>query len=325
MGHEVQKHRKHESYDSYEENDEIDLYELIAILVKNRVTIIVTAILITALSLGAALYVRAKTFDKYGITVNVNYDIENDFFLKKTGIIPNRLELQNLLKDDEVVIELFKNNKLKEIYLKNVTKKQDDISVMRKFLQKRINIIGEPKEKGKELLKENLTLEFDFLEDKNLSVEIGEILFKIYNDKMLNSIYQKIDEKYGFVFKEREKYRTELDSVELKLKKVMTEEFGNNYENIDTDQVLKLKYPKEYSNLQLLISNYDKYNEELNGLDGFKNEKDQKTVLIKTSSYYLIEVQSKAKMILAVGVFLGIALGVVLAFLKEFIEGYKKR
>lgn len=323
MSHEIQKHRKHESYDSYEENDEIDLYELIAILVKNRVTIIITAILITALSLGAALYVRAKTFDKYGITVNVNYDIGNDFFLKKTGIIPNRLELQNLLKDDEVVIELFKNNKLKEIYLKNVTKKQDDISVMRKFLQKRINIIGEPKEK--ELLKENLTLEFDFLEDKNLSVEIGEILFKIYNDKMLNSIYQKIDEKYGFVFKEREKYRAELDSVELKLKKVMTEEFGNNYENINTDQVLKLKYPKEYSNLQLLISNYDKYNEELSGLDGFKNEKDQKTVLIKTSSYYLIEVQSKAKMILAVGVFLGIALGVVLAFLKEFIEGYKKR
>lgn len=324
MSHEIQKHKKHESYDSYEE-DEIDLYELIAILVKNRVTILATAILITALSLGAALYIRAKTYDKYGITVNVNYDIGNDFFLKKTGIIPNRLELQNLLKDDEVVIELFKNNKLKEIYLKNATKKQDDISVMRKFLQKRINIIGEPKEKGKELLKENLTLEFDFLEDKNLSVEIGEALFKIYNDKMLNSIYQKIDEKYGFVFKEREKYRTELDSVELKLKKLMTEEFGNNYGNIDTDQVLKLKYPKEYSNLKLLISNYDKYNEELNGLDGFKNEKDQKTVLIKTSSYYLIEVQSKAKIILAVGIVLGIALGVVLAFLKEFIEGYKKR
>ena len=48
-------------------------------------------------------------------------------------------------------------------------------------------------------------------------------------------------------------------------------------------------------------------------------------IIKETSDTYLVKGTSKAKLILAVGTVAGIFLGIMLAFLKEFIEGYKKR
>ena len=179
--------------------------------------------------------------------------------------------------------------------------------------------------KDKNLPVQTGIIEFDFEGDKNLSIEIGNLLFEIYNEQYLSLIYKKIDSKYDFIYNERQKAAKALDEMDVKIKEIMDKEFSNKYNNINPDQVISLKYPKLYSDMENIKGIYNKYNNELMGLDGFKNERDNKIILSKISSYYIIETESKTKLILLVGIIAGLMMGIVLAFMKEFIEGYKKK
>lgn len=307
----------------HESEEEMDLYDLIFIMLKNKMIIIATTVLVTLLALGTALYVRANTHDKYGINLSNNYSIDDDFFLKKTGIIPERNYVENMLKEDNVISKVFENEKLKDLYLKSVTLNTDDVATKRKFLSKKVKIITNDRDKNLPI--QTGIIEFDFAGDKNLSIEIGNLLFKLYNEQYLNLIYKKIDSKYEFIYNERQKAAKALDEMDAKIKEIMDKEFSNKYNNINPDQIISLKYPKIYSDMENIKSIYNKYNDELIGLDGFKNERDNKIILSKMSSYYVIEVKSKAKLILIIGIIAGLALGIILAFVKEFIEGYQKK
>lgn len=307
----------------HESEEEMDLYDLIFIMLKNKMIIIATTVLVTLLALGTALYVRANTHDKYGINLSNNYSIDDDFFLKKTGIIPERNYVENMLKEDNVISKVFENEKLKDLYLKSVTLNTDDVATKRKFLSKKVKIITNDRDKNLPI--QTGIIEFDFAGDKNLSIEIGNLLFKLYNEQYLNLIYKKIDSKYDFIYNERQKAAKDLDEMDAKIKEIMDKEFSNKYNNINPDQIISLKYPKIYSDMENIKNIYNKYNDELIGLDGFKNERDNKIILSKMSSYYVIEVESKAKLILIVGIIAGLALGIILAFVKEFIEGYQKK
>lgn len=307
----------------HESEEEMDLYDLIFIMLKNKTIIIATTILATLLALGAALYVRANTHDKYGINLSNNYSIDDDFFLKKTGIIPERNYVENMLKEDNVISKVFENEKLKDLYLKSVTLNTDDIATKRKFLSEKVKIITNGSDKNLSI--QTGIMEFDFSGDKNLSIEIGDLLFKLYNEQYLNLIYRKIDSKYDFIYNERQKAAKALDEMDIKIKEIMDKEFNNKYNNINPDQIISLKYPKLYSDMENIKSIYNKYNDELIGLDGFKNERDSKIILSKMSSYYVIETKSKAKLILVIGIVAGLIMGTILAFVKEFIEGYKKK
>lgn len=301
----------------------MDLYDLIFIMLKNKMIIIATTVLVTLLALGTALYVRANTHDKYGINLSNNYSIDDDFFLKKTGIIPERNYVENMLKEDNVISKVFENEKLKDLYLKSVTLNTDDVATKRKFLSKKVKIITNDRDKNLPI--QTGIIEFDFAGDKNLSIEIGNLLFKLYNEQYLNLIYKKIDSKYDFIYNERQKAAKDLDEMDAKIKEIMDKEFSNKYNNINPDQIISLKYPKIYSDMENIKNIYNKYNDELMGLNGFKNERDSKIILSKMSSYYVIEVKSKAKLILIIGIIAGLALGIILAFVKEFIEGYQKK
>lgn len=293
----------------HESEEEMDLYDLIFIMLKNKVIIIATTVLVTLLALGAALYVRANTHNKYAINLSNNYSIDNDFFLKKIGIIPEKNYVENMLKEDDVISKVFENGNLKELYLKSVTINTDDIATKRKFLSKKVKIITNDKDKNLPI--QIGMIEFDFTGDKNLSIEIGNLLFKLYNEQYLNLIYKKIDSKYEFIYNERQKAAKALDEMDVKIKEIMDKEFSNKYNNINPDQIISLKYPKIYSDMENIKSIYNKYNDELIGLDGFKNERDSKIILSKMSSYYVIEVESKAKLILIVGIIAGLALGII--------------
>lgn len=307
----------------YESEDEVELYDLLFTILKNKRIVIITTVIITLLALGTALYVRATTHEKYGINLSNSYSIDNDFFLKKTGIIPERNNVENMLKDDSVISKIFENQKLKELYLKSVTKNVDDISIMRKFISKKIKITMNDNDKNLPI--QRGTIELDFAGDKELSIEIGDLLFKLYNEQFLDLIYRKINSKYDFIYSERQKAAKNLEVMDIKIKDIMNKEFGNKYNNLNPDQIISLKYPKTYNDMVDIRNIYSKYNDELIGLDGFMNEKGNKIILNKNSSYYVIEVQSKAKLILIVGIIAGFIIGIALAFVKEFTEGYKKK
>lgn len=303
--------------------DEIDLYELLFIILKNKVIVISVAIIITLLALGAALYVRNNSHNRYAVNFSNVYSNDNHFFLEKSGIIFEKNYAENILKDDNIVKKIFENNNIKDLYLKSTSKDSKDISIMRGFLSKRIKIVIS--DKDKKLPIQTGILELDFLGDRKLSSEIGDLLFKTYNEEFFNLIYNKINLKYNFVYQEREKAAKSLEDMDKKIKEIMYSEFGNKYENLDPDKIISMKYPKFYNDMKNVEEIYKKYNNELIGLDGFKNEKENKVILNKTSSYYTIEVKSKAKIILLVGVIVAIIAGIFSAFIKEFLDEYKKR
>lgn len=109
---------------NYDE-DEIDLKELLAIIVKEKKTVFITFLVISILSLGAALYVRNKA--KVAATI-LNVKTEND---KKVDLLPNsiveRLYFENNIKEkEELSLDEFKDEfKITGIIPKSIKLKQE--------------------------------------------------------------------------------------------------------------------------------------------------------------------------------------------------------
>ena len=92
MNREILKHEVRK-YDN-----EIDLVDLLKILIKSKGLILLTTIIITAFSVGGALYIRFNRVEK----LNQNFTIRE--YVDETGklIIPN-LNIETLLYDDAVI------------------------------------------------------------------------------------------------------------------------------------------------------------------------------------------------------------------------------
>ena len=78
--------------------------------------------------------------------------------------------------------------------------------------------------------------------------------------------------------------------------------------------------------LQEINSNkalYEKYYNQVVGIEGILNNKKLDQQIEKLSSIYRVEETSNSLMIVAVGLILGIFLGVFMAFIKEFLENNK--
>lgn len=89
--------------------------------------------------------------------------------------------------------------------------------------------------------------------------------------------------------------------------------------------ILTFKYPTLITHLNEEKEMYTKYNSELIGIEGIKKEINSFNFIERVSDIYVIKKESKAKMILAGGIVLGIFMGIFVGLLKEFIDGYKKR
>ncbi|MGL5903658.1 MAG: Wzz/FepE/Etk N-terminal domain-containing protein, partial [Cetobacterium sp.] len=123
------------------DEDEIDLYELIEILVRHKMTIVITAIVCILLSLGAALYARSQK-DNYLIKdIIVSQDSNVGGLLKDINIIqPESIILRNSNVKSLLEIEAIKTE-----YLKAVDKEFQNINSERKFLRDIVTIIKDPK------------------------------------------------------------------------------------------------------------------------------------------------------------------------------------
>ncbi|MGL5936705.1 MAG: hypothetical protein ACRCZI_13915, partial [Cetobacterium sp.] len=122
-------------------DDEIDLYELIEIMVKNRMIIVISAIICTLISLGAALYLRAQKNDYLIKDIVISQDT---FKLKGVNtILPEGI----LLKNDNVK-SLLEIDSLKAEYLKNTPLELQSVDAERKFLSEVITVIKDDKKPG---------------------------------------------------------------------------------------------------------------------------------------------------------------------------------
>lgn len=296
MSKEILKHnvRKYEN--------EIDLVDLLKVLIKNKVIILLTTIIVTAFSVGGALYIRSNRVEK----LNQNFIIRE--YTDETGklIIPN-LNVETLLYDDVVIDAFYKNKELNTYF--NKSNSVGDITYLskRRFLNKIVHV----KKKNKNL---EITLTTEIKDDEAFSLEMIELYLEVLNKQRIRQINRILGEesllesKVTVYYENLEKIKMEINEYTSTIPEAisknqsMLELVELNRPVLIRKQKAQEKYYEEYYNKLLLLRN-------------IKSEKHQ---IIKTSSVYRLEQKSKTKMIVVVGMILGLFLGVFAAFIKGF-------
>ncbi|WP_298064950.1 Wzz/FepE/Etk N-terminal domain-containing protein [uncultured Cetobacterium sp.] len=289
-------------------DDEIDLYELIEILVRHKWSIVLTTILCTLLSLGAALYVRSKT---------PNYLIKSILIQQDTyglkGV--NKINVDTVLLQDKNIEKILEIEPIKKEYLKNTPEEMQNMASERKFLQELITISKNEKNN------EEISIKTEIIVNESSSRDIINRYIDILREQ---------DNLADVIAKEKK-----LKSDSLEKSKIEIENIQNEILDIfKKDSDLRALKPEEkmnyiaakYPELNLRKSEQEKYyNTYVNELIRLDSLNDKVDIIKETTDVYFLKGQSKAKVILAVGIVMGLFLGVMVAFLKEFIDGYKRR
>lgn len=285
-------------------DDEIDLVDLLKILIKNKGLILLTTIIVTAFSVGGALYIRSNKVEKYNQNIKIKKYNE-----KLSGFIIPDLNTETLLYDNKVVDEFFINEKLSAYFDKNTTTGEITYLSKRKFLNNLIRVkrMGENSE---------ITLTTNIKDDKSFSLEMIDLCLNILNQQRLLQINRSLGEE-RFLESKVTQYYENLEKIKIEINKytsAIPEAISNNQSVLD---LVKLNRPVLIKKQRAQERYYEEYYNKLLLLRRVKAEEKQ---VIKISSVYVIEEKSKSKMIVVIGLILGLFLGVFAAFMKEFFS-----
>ena len=289
-------------------DDEIDLYELIEILVRHKWSIVVTTMICTLLSLGAAFYVRSKT---------PNYLIKNILVQQENYELKgvNRIDVDAVLLQDKNVERILEIESLKRKYLDVVPENMQNITSKRKFLQDMITV----SKSGKNL--EEVAIKAEINVDENTGREVINSYIGILKEQ--DNFSQVVSNEKTVKLKELENIKNSLKEVQNEMAVIFKSD-SDLRELKPENRVNYISY--KYPELTLRKDEQEKYhNAYVDEIVKLNTLNDRASIIKEISDIYLVKGQSKAKLILAVGIVMGLFLGVMVAFLKEFIDGYKRR
>lgn len=288
--------------------DEIDFYELVEILMRHRCSILVTIIFCAILSIGGALYVNSKA--PHYLVKNILVQQEN-YGLK--GV--NKIDIDTILLQDKNIEKIFEIESIREKYLKNTPENMQNLSSKRKFLQKIITVNKNDKKPEEVLIK------VETITDEESSREVIERYLEILREQ---------DNLADIIEKEKIAKNISLEKVKMELEEIQNEILNifkndDDLENLKPEEKISYissKYPK----LDLRKSEQEKYyNNYVNELIKLDSLNDEVDIIKETTDIYSLKEKSKAKIVLVAGMVVGVFLGAVVAFVKEFIDEYKKR
>lgn len=314
--------------DNFQEED-ISIYDVINIFLKNiRLFVIVSiiGIIITCLYIGKRII-----FDKNNILTieySLNY-VELESYLGGRVYYPQKKPNQILL-ENKYIEKLFENKNLKELYEKKVKINRENPNTKRQFLlnteilkliPRRVNEEDEKSEVIPNSYK--VIVKINKREDLNDEVSYSilttylEILKEYYNENIFKYIEDRkvySDGRLPVLKKELEENAVITNS--LSLDKNATVE--NNF--------LKYIYPIKVSNIDTYYPEYVKLETENQAIKTLVNLKlNNIDTFIQYDTSIISESEKTGNFIkLIVGIFLSLCLGVLVTFIKEFIEGYKK-
>lgn len=289
-------------------DDEIDFYELIEILVRHKWSIVLTTIICTLLSLGAALYVRSKT---------PNYLIKSILIQQDTyglkGI--NKIDVDTVLLQDKNIEKILEIEPIKKEYLENTPKELQNMASGRRFLQDIITVSKNEKNP------EEISIKTEIIVDESS----GRDVINKYID-----ILREQDNLAVVIAKEKKLKNDSLEKTKVEIENIQNEILDIFKKDSDLKALKaeeKMNYiESKYPELNLRKNEQEKYyNTYVNELIRLDSLNDNTNVIKETTDIYFLKGQSKAKLILAVGIIMGLFLGIMVAFLKEFIDGYKRR
>ncbi|MGL5596016.1 MAG: Wzz/FepE/Etk N-terminal domain-containing protein [Cetobacterium sp.] len=289
-------------------DDEIDLYELIEILVRHKWNIVLTTILCTLLSLGGALYVRSKTPNYLMKSILIQQD---SYGLK--GV--NKIDTNTILLQDKNVERILEIEPIKAEYLAKIPKEQQNIASERKFLQEIITISKNDKNP------EEILIKTEILADENSTSDVINTYIDILREQ--DNLADVIRKEKALKSESLEKTRLEVENIQNEVLDIFKKD--SDLRALKPEE--KMNYiASKYPDLNLRKSEQEKYyNTYVNDLVKLDSLNDKVDIIKETTDIYFVKGQSKAKLILAVGIVMGLFLGIMVAFLKEFIDGYKRR
>ena len=318
--------------DDFQEENEINIYELINIFLKNiklfiKVTIL--GIIITCLYIGIRVIFFKDNILYINYTLNYqeinSYIGENVYYPKKSP--------KEILLDNKYIELLFENPELKTLYEEKVKEDRDSIDTKRQFL---INNKVLETLSIKELTKNKEEQELISPDSYRTTVRINRRsdLGRKISDSVMTTYLNILDRYYKEnmfdYLAERKKYlektlpmlkkQLEVNAVSgnIPIKSGGTRDTDNNY--------FKYIYPIQVSNIDTYYEKYKTLETEYQAIKTlFDLELNKTENFIKYDSSVIIEREKSGNIVkLGIGVFLSLCLGVLAAFIKEFIEGYKK-
>lgn len=318
--------------DEFHEENEINIYDLINIFLKNIKLFVVVSILGIIIS---GLYIGKKIiFDKNNI-IYINYTLnyeEINSYIGDNIYYPKR-NPKEILLDNKYIELLFENPDLKALYEEKVKEDRDSIDTKRQFLVD--NRILETSS-IKELTKNEAEKELISPDSYRTTVGINkrnDIGKKVSNSIMatyLGILNQYYKENMFDYLAERKKYlektlpilkkQLEINAVSgnIPIASGGTGTTDNNY--------FKYIYPIQVSNIDTYYEKYKALETEYQAIKTlFELELNKTENFIKYDSSIITEREKSGNIIkFGIGVFLSLCLGVLVIFIKEFMEGYKK-
>ena len=318
--------------DDFQEENEINIYDLINIFLKNIklfIKVAILGIIITCLYIG----IRIIFFKDNILYINytLNYEEINSYIGK--DIYYPKKSPKEILLDNKYIELLFENPELKALYEEKVKKDRDSIDTKRQFL---INNKILETSSIKELTKNEA--EKELISPDSYRTTVRVIKRNDTNKKVSNSIMityldvlkQYYKENMFDYLAERKKY---LEKTLPALKKQLEENAvsGNisitsGGTGITDNNYFKYIYPIQVSNIDTYYEKYKTLETEYQAIKTlFDLELNKTENFIKYDSSIITEREKSGNIIkLGIGVFLSLCLGVLVIFIKEFTEGYKK-
>ena len=318
--------------DDFQEENEINIYDLISIFIKNIKLFIIVSILGIVTT---CLYVAKRiVFDKNN-TIYINYTLnyqEINSYIGDNIYYPKKSPKEILL-DNKYIDLLFKNPELKNLYEEKVKEDRDSIDTKRQFLvNNRILETSSIKELTKNKDEQEL-ISPDAYRTTVRVVRRNDTNKKVSNSIMttyLDILKQYYKENMFDYLAERKKYlektlpilkkQLEVNAVSgnIPITSGGTGATDNNY--------FKYIYPIQVSNIDTYYEKYKALETEYQAIKTlFELELNKTENFIKYDSSIITEREKSGNIIkFGIGIFLSLCLGVLVIFIKEFMEGYKK-
>ncbi|ALF18700.1 hypothetical protein [Fusobacterium animalis] len=318
--------------DDFQEENEINIYDIINIFIKNIKLFIIVSIIgliVTCLYIGKRII-----FDKTN-TIYINYTLnyqEINSYIGDNIYYPKR-NPKEILLDNKYIELLFENPDLKALYEEKVKEDRDSIDTKRQFLvNNRILETSSIKELTKDEAEKELispdsyrtTVRISKRNDTNKKVSNSimttylDILKQYYKENMFDYLAER--KKYLEKTLPVLKKQLEINAVSgnIPITSGGTGTTDNNY--------FKYIYPIQVSNIDTYYEKYKALETEYQAIKTlFELELNKTENFIKYDSSIITEREKSGNIIkFGIGVFLSLCLGVLVIFIKEFMEGYKK-
>ena len=318
--------------DDFQEENEINIYDLSSIFIKNIKLFMIVSIIgliVTCLYIGKRII-----FDKNN-TIYINYTLnyeEINSYIGNNVYYPKK-NPKEILLDNKYIDLLFKSPELKTLYEEKVKEDRDSTDTKRQFLinNKILETLS-----IKELTKDEAEKELISPDSYRTTVRINkrnDIGKKVSNriiTTYLNILNQYYKENMFDYLAERKRYLEKTLPV-LKKQLEVNAVSGNipitsGGTGTTENNYFKYIYPIQVSNIDTYYEKYKTLETEYQAIKTlFDLELNKTENFIKYDSSIIIEKEKTGNIIkLGIGVFLSLCLGVLVIFIKEFMEGYKK-